>query len=238
MYSKVDCVVCLNSTQENTLNDYGFAKTCLIPHGVDERLFCSRRKRGVTNGPYRIGILSKRYPNLVKGEKYLAELLHYLPHDAFRFVLVGAGRARDDALFQRCNVECEIYEYLPYKLFPALYDSLDFLGVFSVLEGGPANLPEAVASGVPILARPVGAVPDVLQDGYNGLLLPDSPLKAAALLQDLCANVNGICGTLFENAFQQPDPISWREVVNRYAAVYRTLASGRASHIDGLFVGA
>jgi glycosyltransferase involved in cell wall biosynthesis len=236
-YRKVDFVVCLNTTQQKILNENGINCTCVIPHGVNEKLFHRKKRRVVKDGAYRLGILSKRYGNSVKGEKWLLEVFEWLPKDSFRLVLVGQTRSRDAAAFERCQVECEIYDHLPYRLYPALYDSLDFLGIASVLEGGPANVPEAIATGTPILSRKVGFVPDLIHDGETGLLLPHEPADAARMLQEVCENKGGICERLFEGAYNQPPPPTWREIVGFYKTVLQAVQRNDLSTISGRVFG-
>jgi glycosyltransferase involved in cell wall biosynthesis len=50
----------------------------------------------------------------------------------------------------------------------------------SYSEGLPYALLESKAAGVPVIATPVGAIPDVLTDGTHGLLVPPRDAKAIA----------------------------------------------------------
>ena len=44
----------------------------------------------------------------------------------------------------------------------------------------PLTLLEALAAGLPLLATPVGAVPDLVQEGVNGFLVPVGDVEALA----------------------------------------------------------
>jgi glycosyltransferase involved in cell wall biosynthesis len=52
---------------------------------------------------------------------------------------------------------------------PRFYSSLNALLVASRFEGGPYTMLEAMACGTPVIATPVGLVPEVIEDGINGI---------------------------------------------------------------------
>lgn len=52
-----------------------------------------------------------------------------------------------------------------------LYKAFDVFALASHREGLPMVLLEAMASGVPVIATSVGSIPEVIQDGENGILI-------------------------------------------------------------------
>jgi glycosyltransferase involved in cell wall biosynthesis len=68
----------------------------------------------------------------------------------------------------------------------ALLRSFDVFALPSTTEGLPLVLLEAMAAGVPVVATPVGGVPELVEDGVTGLLVPpEDPAALAAALRTL-----------------------------------------------------
>jgi glycosyltransferase involved in cell wall biosynthesis len=65
----------------------------------------------------------------------------------------------------------------------AFLRSFDILVVPSRLDGRPVVVLEALASGVPVLASRVGALPELIEDGINGFL--QAPEDAEAFVRRL-----------------------------------------------------
>ena len=61
-----------------------------------------------------------------------------------------------------------------------LFAGADAMVLASYAEGLPYALLEAMAAGVPVIATPVGAIPDVVTDGIHGFLVPPRDGKAIA----------------------------------------------------------
>ena len=227
-YRESACVVCLNHGQRTFLESQGIRELDVIPHGYnDEVLFPkaeSPRHRDA-QGRVTLGFFSKYYDRRFKGEAYLHDLVKRLDPRRFRFVLVGERRLVTGEALARLGFDVRVYERLPYRLFQAAYDSIDYLLMCSNFEGGPANLPEAMATHTPILATPVGFAPDYLVDGKNALILMGDPDHDARRISELASPDSMLSPSLDSEApaLRRAIP-TWREVVARYLEIYRRVA--------------
>jgi len=106
-------------------------------------------------------------------------------------LVVGDGSLRDWVQSQITNYK------LPITMFGFAKDSMEIAGLLnksrilvmpSYNEGGPRVVVEAMACGVPVLATPVGIVPDLLKKGLGGAIVgwsaDDIGQKIAGLLGD------------------------------------------------------
>ncbi|MEM3433202.1 MAG: glycosyltransferase [Candidatus Methanomethyliaceae archaeon] len=130
-----------------------------------------------------------------KGLEYLLEAVACLVRsgECVKLVICGDGPDRGK-LVERTRelglTGCVIFR--GHVEFERLREELLVSDVFvlpSLSEGIPKVLLEAMANGVPVVATAVGGVPDVIRDGFNGLLVqPRDPLGLAdsirALIRD------------------------------------------------------
>lgn len=99
-----------------------------------------------------------------------------------RFVIVGDGelRAQIEAQIDALGLrDAVIFTGFLRDLRP-VYSDLDALVLSSDNEGTPVSILEALAAGVPVIATAVGGVPDVLQQGQRGRLVPPGDASALA----------------------------------------------------------
>ncbi len=221
-YKEASHIVCLNTIQQDILKQHGILNTTVIPHGYKDDIFKPKplklydKKEKIT-----LGIISKRYERRVKGEAYLLEMIKRLSNKNFRFILVGENRTQDALLLDSFGFEVEVFEHLPYSLYPCVYQKMDFLFMISLFEGGPANLPEALATAVPVIATKVGMVEDMIQDKQNGLLLTGNYNKDADMINSLLENNGELFNTLQMNLQKKQEILTWKEVVRSYEKIYK-----------------
>lgn len=229
-YREATRVHCLNTLQQKYLAERGITNTVVIPHGYNKKYISpafscvedieldNTRSRRI-----RVGLISRRYPRKVKGEAYIYELAQHLDPAEFEFVLIGRGRTYDAAILERYGYQTTAYESLPYKTVAAAYKSIDVLLMASWYEGGPANIPEAIAAAVPILCNPVGMAHDLVQDEFNGIHLRMDPIadseKISSWLLDPTKRLSLRLGA-FERRGQG---ITWQEHASRIYDIYKDI---------------
>lgn len=102
-----------------------------------------------------------------------------------RLAIIGNGGLAPEVRFEieRLGVE-GLVRWFPYEPPMGRYlAAIDLLLVPSLWEAMPLGPMEALASGVPVLASAVGGIPEVVEDGVTGRLVPpgDSEALATAL---------------------------------------------------------
>lgn len=225
-YSAADTIICIARQQQSFLNAQGFANTCVIPHGYNSKVIVARSEPACQSDKIRLGIASRRYPRRIKGEALLLEYAKRLPTTKFSFFLVGQGRSEDAVMLHDFGFDVQVFDHLPYRVFGSFYTSIDALMVLSWHEGGPACIPEAVASGTPIISTPVGMALDYVDHKNNGLLLTRDVDQDVAMLIDFAADA-ALRTHISEHAMRGPGrALSWQQVVGEYEKVYRSLLSG------------
>jgi glycosyltransferase involved in cell wall biosynthesis len=87
---------------------------------------------------------------------------------------------------------------------------------------------ESMAAGVPVVATPVGAIPDVVVEGVHGLFVPPRDAVAIAeaiarlaLDRDLLARMSAACRTRIAGAY------SIAQLTQAFARVYSDLSGAR-----------
>ncbi len=166
-------------------------KISMIRNGIDLRTF-DRASDGLKAelgwGEYPLTGLVGRLSTEKGVDIFLtaaAVVLKQLP-DA-KFVVIGDGpdRPKLDVLLDELGIRASVSMLGRRDDMPGVYASLDLMVSASRREGLPIAILEGMASRLPLIATPVGAVPTVVLDGRTGILVPpESPeLLATGIIQ-------------------------------------------------------
>ncbi len=106
------------------------------------------------------------------------------------FYLVGDGRLRPqiEQLIEELNIGDKVILLGWRRDIPEIMHSIDLLVLTSLWEGLPRVLPQAMASGVPVVATNVNGAPEAIRNGLNGYLL--APGDIAGMAQKIVYLIN------------------------------------------------
>ncbi len=179
----------VNQTVQTKLIEWGVPeeKVSIVPSFYLRKDYL----RGTVKPPiaYDVAFCARLVPN--KGLKHLIEAAVKLP--SLRVLVVGDGpeRAASEALVRKYNMGHRFtfagWLSTQEDVIGAMQSARMFVMV-SRSEGGPRIALEAMASGMAVISTPVGVMPDVIQDGFNGLFTTGEPddlaTKITFLLND------------------------------------------------------
>lgn len=222
MYQKNPIVAVSEDTSRhyNLVINSSYIQT--IRNGVSVKQF----KKSEDEEYFTIGYTS--YIDDLKGWKCILDAYILLqPKYKNKIKLVFAGKGPESeveklkGLIQKYDLvqDVKYFGFVPdagNKLMP-LFD----LSVLpSKSEGIPMTILEALGHGVPVLATPVGGIPEVIIDGYNGFLLTRDPKIYSEKIIELYEN-KGLYNSMKNNALHSyNNNFNSEKMTNNYYAVY------------------
>jgi L-malate glycosyltransferase len=126
-----------------------------------------------------------------KGQRYLVDAAHLVVQQVpdARFIVLGEGELREHLEKQVHEHHLEKHVLLPGFRTDVLgcIKGFDLFVMSSVTEGLGTSLLDAMACGRPIVATRAGGIPEIVEDGVNGALVPprDAASLAAAIVRAL-----------------------------------------------------
>jgi L-malate glycosyltransferase len=141
-----------------------------------------RLEIGVSETAPVIALIGRMYP--VKGHKgmleIMAEVVRRCPDAVLLVIGDGPERADCEALAARLEIGSQV-RFLGQRLdVPELLAATDVVAIPSLSEGLPIAAIEAQAAGKPVVAYRVGGLPEVVNDGSDGMLIAPGEQSAFA----------------------------------------------------------
>jgi len=156
-------------------------KTYVVPNGVDVNRF-KIQDLGFKNKEETILVTTSRLVEK-NGIIYLIESMKYLPENV-KLKIIGSGplESKLKSHSRIINLESRIsfIGEVPNSDVPKYLSEGDIFIRPSLSEGQGISFLEAMASGLPVIATPVGGILDFLKDGETGLLVPPKDPRAIA----------------------------------------------------------
>ena len=172
-----------------------------------------------------------------KGRRYLAEALGAVleRHPSARASLLGTLASAEvvrEAFPAAVRSRVDVVPEYEHDRLPDLLAGHQIAVSASLTEGFSLALPEAMARGLVPVATAVGAAPELIRDGENGVLVPprDAPALETAVTE-LVTSPDRL-DTMRRAARVSAERYSWESVAQKNLAVYesaRAYAAGRSA---------
>ncbi len=158
------------------------AKICVIPPGLDLKPFLeSNGRSGVLRKRFKIsedellvGFIGRLVPVKNPNDFLAMAAAVCLMESNIRFVFIGDGPLRGDLADQVRSFELQDRIFFAgwREDMPACLSELDLVVSTSLSEGLPVSLIEAMAAAKPVVARSVGGIAELFDQGQFGVLAP------------------------------------------------------------------
>jgi glycosyltransferase involved in cell wall biosynthesis len=240
-------IVTACSIMERRLKLWGIPseKIVCIPLGIDLSLFkpttlenrrIAREKYGIPDDAICIGSFQKDgvgwgeglEPKFIKGPDIFIEVIHRLKDQHRIFILLSApARGFVKKGLEKLNVPYKHLIFNDFHKMVELYHCLDLYLITSREEGGPEAVLESLATGVPVISTPVGLVPDVIQNGVNGLIAPIEDVEALTKKVSSIISDEDLRLQVIEKGLIDITNYDWKVIARRYfSELYRPLLGG------------
>lgn len=166
-----------------------------------------------------------------KGISYLIEAIALMNIRSFpvKLLVIGEGPQRNDlaSLVDSLNLTDKIVFTGFQNNIDEWLTAIDVLVLPSLTEGTPMILLEAMSQGVPCIASAVGGIPQVIDSGVDGILVPPGdPESLFNAMNLLCANsqmkskISANCSQKIANFYNLDN---WaRKIEHEYEVILRT----------------
>lgn len=224
---RTDCLIAITRQTETYLHGkveperVDYLANFLDLHGFEAILERGEARR---EGPLRV--LFVGWMLEAKGVPELLEAASHFPD--VQFTLIGHYHTefvdRIEEQLEAARDHVTVLEPVPRNQMVGLYREADVFVLPTRREGFPMVILEAMAAGLPVISTPIGAIPDMVRDGEEGLIVPerDSAALTAALTQLL--GDPALRTRMGERGRQRVSEVYSREVVvSQLEALYRRL---------------
>lgn len=209
-------VIAQTEKQRTSLMAYGRTDVEVIPNGVDTSSF-GKVSRIVAR--LELGLpLDRKIALLVgrcrpeKNVRGFVQAAALLPE--YLFLAVGDG-PQLGLLKKTAGSNVQFAGSVDSQNTHLYYSAADVLVNTSLSEGFPLTILEGMASGLPIVAPDVCGIPEIIQDGVNGILTPSGDFRAtaAAVNHILCDSARA--ASMSDCNRRKAREYSWEKVVDQ-----------------------
>lgn len=193
-----------------------------IPNGVESRFFIPREYRGSD----RLRLLYAGTWLDQRGIFYIRDAVRNVAARVPQLTMTFAGCGVPPEEIQRffgteMAAQVLVRPVITAEQMPELYAEHDVLLFPSLMEGLPSVLLEAMAAGMPVITTETCGMPDVVENEYNGILIP--PGNATSIEEAIVrlANSQELRQKLGETARETMRRYTWERAAKQLEALYR-----------------
>jgi glycosyltransferase involved in cell wall biosynthesis len=199
-----------------------------LGRGVDTHVFNPSyrdeewRKELAPNGEIILVVVGRLAPE--KGFPFLAEVANALAMGGLHFKLVVVGGNRNAsveseirAAFDRVREKVTFTGFLEGEQLARAYATADIFVHCSITETFGLVVLEAMACGLPVVARDAGGPSEIVRDGKSGFLTAPDDLSAFVERVRHLANETGLRAVMSQNARAQAEDTTWDRINLRVA---------------------
>lgn len=184
LFSEVDAVTCLSEDMRTDLIELGCPSELIqkVPLCIDTSRFCPSESANEQSDEIQIFTIARHVEK--KGLEYAINAVATLDTDiSITYAIAGDGPLREklEELIERIDTHDRVtlLGYRPQSEIQEMLRSADMFLLPSVTsqngdkEGTPTALLEAQASGVPVISSTHAGIPEIVDDGETGILVPE-----------------------------------------------------------------
>jgi len=134
--------------------------------------------------------------------------------------LIGSGVMEDKvrSAITRLGLTDKVRLLTEVSNASSMLDDYSFSVLPSYFEGIPNSVLESMAAGLPVIATRVGGVPEIVEDGVTGLLVPPGDTEALARAIALLTTDPSLRASMGQAGREAAAQHSWQEVAKRNLA--------------------
>ncbi|HEV2884246.1 MAG TPA: glycosyltransferase family 4 protein [Pyrinomonadaceae bacterium] len=208
-----------------------------IPNGINLARFSPRNAKSRAKVRLSFGIphdvplvlfVGSRYR--IKGLKFAIKALAEMETTAYLLVVGDDGVAPFRRLADQLGLGDRVIFAGARNNLPAIYPAADAFLLPTLYETFALVCLEAMASGLPVLASPVGGIEDYLRDNVNGFHIQNDPTEIAAKLDRLLTNPQ-LQERIRAAGLATARNYSWDKIADQYLALFDELIAEKAAKL-------
>ena len=229
-----DLIVCPSDhSRQNVSQAYGIplSKTRAFHGGVTTHFLEQTPRHESKDGSFALvfcGRLNGSRDPVKRVDVLLEAMPQVLERHSSELRILGAGSRADEyaELARALGIEEEVHfvGHVDHGMLPKYYAAADLFVLPSRMDNFPLVLVEAMACGLPVVATRVGGIPEVVEDGVTGLLVPPNDSRALAeAINSLLDDPQRMRSMGVEGRQRVMEHFTWDKVAERMVGYFREI---------------